>query len=444
MEELKRMLEYTGINVEDLVNNYTEELHRRSHPEATTEGSIMALKEWATKKDFLIHQIMKMPGYNGNLQAVVSIEVPFKRSSWDVETAVKRVWGTLFKDGEKLMSRLNEEGKTIEDLIKEELTNLPALVSVSSLPTQGGKESKSFTEFNSEGYTKKSIENRYNVKAAINILQNYNSARLEDDTADALNKLIPNLDAKAGMKTTRTLGKIIKLNGLEDKTKGSMYGRVFISDYCELMREGGARYTFVISIHPIDFLTMSIGEFTSCHDITRGHWQSGCIAYMLDNVAMITYAIKNNQTVTLPQTGEVVPATEHPEYASKVYRNVFFWDDKHRLIQSRVYPKSNDGCGDVLSAFRHKVQEEISLANGWNPSTWTHRKRKFTEFTSHGNGATNYPDWQYSNMGGNLSTPNHANEEYSTDQIVIGAKPMCIVCGRRHTTTYSLTCGGRH
>lgn len=440
MEQLKEMLAYTGMNVENLVDEYTWTLHNNNNPEATKEASIIALKEYATNKDFLIHQIMAMPGYNGNLQSVVKIQVPLERTIYDVREAVNNVWKKIFKNGDKILSRINKDGKTIEQLIAEELKDVPHHINIRDISGYSGKKYNSYNEFTGDGYTKESLTKKATATRLIEIFRTYNSSRLDAETANNINTLNPDIRAAENMKTTRALGKIIKIYGLEDKSAGSVYGREFIANYCEIMKDGGPIYEFVISVNPVDYLKMSIGEFTSCHNINGGGWRSGCISYMLDKVSMITYAIKPNLETTDFVTGEIVNANDRPELFSKVYRNVFHWDVEHRLIQSRVYPQGQEKCTDLYKAFRLAVQRQISAANGWETDNWTNRKRKYMNFTSRGEFSTNYEDWQYERFGGNLSTPGHATDEYSTAPFIIGAQPTCIVCGAKHDSSSRMRC----
>ena len=96
----------------------------------------------------------------------------------------------------------------------------------------------------------------------------------------------------------------------------------------------------------------------------------------------------------------------------------------------------------MYAVLRHEVQKQISAIYGWDSNNWTNRKRKYIDFTVPGEGSTNYPDWRYEHFSGNLSTPGHATDSYNTtDRIVIGAKPICIVCGERHSRSNSLSCG---
>lgn len=443
MEELRRMLEYTGIDVDRLVEDYTNTLHTHNHPEARTEASIIALKEWARKKEYLIRLVMKMPGYNGNLQSVGSISVPFERKQHQTDIAIDNIWSTLFLYGRKLLSKKNDNGNTIETHIYNKMKDVPSFVKVNDLLSYSKKTIEA-NGFNSMGYSLKSVKNRDDAEKLINSFRRYTSARISSEMAEILNNINPKIQAAEGMKTTRAVGKTIKLYGLEDKSAGSDYGRLFITRYCELMREGGRNMEFVISVNPIDYLKMSIGPWSSCHSIkSNGGWQSGTIAYMLDNVTMITYAIEpGSATKPDKNTGEVFLGKDRPELLDKIFRNVFHWDEEHRLIQSRVYPQGNDGAADLYSAFRHEVQRRISEAEGWDANNWTLRHRKFMDFTCAGDGATNYPDWSYPNFGGNLSTPGRASDSYSTSTINIGARPLCVKCGRPHTRTGRLTCCG--
>lgn len=443
MEELKRILEYTGIDVEQLVNDYVETLHNNNNPFATREAAIMTLKEWAKAKEWLIHQVMAMPGYNGNLQSVGMIEVPYERTSSDTYQSVTSIWRDVFNSGGKLLSKVDDDGKKIEDYIKSELAELPVKININDITKYNGRERTSFTKFDNSGFTRKSLKNKDDAYILTRMFFSYTDTRLTNEMASDINEVNPDMRAAGGMKTTRALGKVMKLYGVEDKTPGSAYGREFISKYCEIMKEGGLRMLYVVSVNPIDYLKMSIGEFTSCHNINGGGWRSGTISYMLDKVTMITYTVRPGQEITSETTGEVFTPKNRPELFKKVHRNVMHWDDKHRLIQSRVYPQALDGTTDMYRVFRHEAQARISKANGWDTETWTNRKRKYMEFTEAGEGRTNYDDWSYEYMGGNLSTPGHAGDPYSTEKIVIGTYPMCVICGAKHTRSGYLKCA-RH
>lgn len=440
MEQLKEMLAFTGIDVEQLVTDYTETLHQNNNRNATTEASIMALKEWARQKDYLIRQVMAMPGYNGNLQAVVQIEVPNDRKDRDVRMAVDNIWVNLFKRGNAVLKTKNAEGKTIVDLIYDEVKAMPKSISIKDVNSYEGKTRKCFSEFRSDGILYSSINDSNKANCIIDQFRSIVGARLTDEQANALNVQNEKIRAAENMKTTRAMGKVLALYGLENKSQGSAYGNWYISKYCEVMKEGGRRLTFVVSVNPIDYLKMSIGRFTSCHNINGGGWASGTISYMLDKVTLITYAIEPHSEMEISTTGEIVTGLQRPELFPKIYRNVFHWDELHRLIQSRVYPQGLEGCTDLYAVFRHKVQEMISVANGWETNNWTNRKRRHMDFTVKGECATNYADWAQSYMNANLSTPGHSADPYSTERFVIGAEPMCVRCGERHHRTNTLFC----
>ena len=440
-QELKEKIAYTGIDVDDLIARYTQTLWENNNPRATELGTLVALNEWA-KKEYLIRQVMAMPGYNGNLQAVVQLEVPIKRKQSVVKDAVDAINRRVFGNGNKVLSRKNGEGKTVEDKIAESFNDIPETISINDLQGKyDNKESLTFPEFTFDGFTKESVKKKTQTQDLINYFRWNTNSKIDADTASCLNKLNPDIRAAEGMKTTRALGKIIKLYGLEDKSKGSAYSQEFISKYCEIMRDGGVRCLFIISVNPIDYLLMSVAKFNSCHNINGGGWRSGCIAYMEDPVTLVTYTLPLGLEKVSDETGEVITPYQHPEMFTKTMRNLFWWDEHHRLIQSRVYPQDNDGCADVRTAFRLKMQEMLSKANGWEPSVWTNRKRKFLSFTEHGHGATNYPDWQYEYMGANLSTPNHSADPYDDQTpFIIGVQPTCVVCGTKHSRSSMMTC----
>ena len=440
MQQLKEMLGFTGIDVEKLVNDYTRTLQENNNIFATETASIMALKEWATQKEWLIRQVMAMPGYNGNLQSVGIMEIPYQRTPSDVRRAVDSLWINLFRRGDSILSKVDKEGKSMEDYIAEELANLPERINIKSLGSYSGKASKISEVFSDNGFTKESVED-YNLanNLILGTFKNYVSSRLDDTIVDKIKSVCPSIGVAKDMKTTRALGKIIKKFGLEDKTSGSTYAKEFIAKYCEVMKEGGMKRLFVVSVNPIDYLKMSIGEFTSCHDIRDGGWKSGTISYMLDKVTLITYTVAPN--TEMEYSGVNVSCKDRPELFSKIERNVCHWDEYHRLIQSRVYPQAKDGCTDLYAAFRHEIQSRISQANGWDPDKWTNRRRRYMEFTQASSGSTNYTDWYYERFGGNLSTPGHSSDFYSTEPFIIGAQPMCVKCGKRHSRSGNMKCG---
>lgn len=441
MEELKKLLEFTNIDVERLVDDYTNTLKRNNNPFATREGTIITLKEFAREKNWLLHQIVAMPGYNGNLQSVGNINVPYERTRNDTTIAVRSIWDNLFEGGHKILSKKDSSGKTVEDYIKEELQDMPDKIRITNLSKYSGKSSKTYSDFSYDGYTIESIKKKQAATKLINAFCSYTASRLTAEMAATINEICPEIRAAADMKTTRALGKMIKIYGLEDKTAGSVYTRTYIAKYCEIMKEGGLNFEFVLSGNPIDYLKMSIGEFTSCHNINDGGWRSGTISYMLDKVTMVGYTIRpNSETEPDPETGEIFLGKDRPELFLKVHRNLFHWDELYRLVQSRVYPQSFDGVMDIRAVFRHEAQARIAKANGWDPDNWTNRKSKHMEFTVDGEGHTNYSDWSYGYMGANLSTPGHTSDSYSTAPLVIGAKPICVICGRKHSRTNRMYC----
>ena len=439
MNELKNMLEYTGIDVEKLVDDYVNTLHENNNPRATREGTIIALKEYAQKKEWLIHQVMAMPGYS-NLKSVGIITVPYIINSYNVRNKVSSIWSRLFNYGDVLLSKVDDNGKTVEDYVREELASIPLTVDINDLIAYSGKQGKSFDDFAENGYTRKSVKNKSNANQLINIFKGYTSARLTDEVAKEINDIVPDIRAASEMKTTRAFGKVIRYYGLEDKSAGSVYTKEYATDYCEIMKDGGTKYLFIVSADPIDYLKMSIGAFTSCHNINGGHWRSGTIAYMLDNVTLICYTIKLGNEIINPDTGEVTLGEDRPELFDKIHRQCFHWDENHRLIQSRVYPQGNEYNTDIYKTFRLEVQRRLSLANGWETDKWVNRKRKFTDFTRAGENSTNYADWSYSQYNANLSTPGTSTDPYSTAPFVIGAEPTCIICGNHHSLNGSMVC----
>ena len=118
---------------------------------------------------------------------------------------------------------------------------------------------------------------------------------MSEETAEMFNGINPEFHARAGQKTSRMANKLcayIGLNRLPD------YNREFAKYADALNPLKITRYT-VLSVNPLDYLTMSFGNsWASCHTIDKnnkrgmpnsyeGMYSSGTISYMLDSPSMV-------------------------------------------------------------------------------------------------------------------------------------------------------------
>lgn len=262
----------------------------------------------------------------------------------------------------------------------------------------------------------------------------YAQRTLDDDFAYYINTANPNIRAKAGEKTTRVINRLCKWLGA---TNHPDYNREYAKYADSLSPMKVTRHT-VLSINPLDYLTMSFGNsWASCHTIDKtnkrgmpnsyeGQYSSGTMSYMLDQPSMVFYTVdaSYNGTAFWSQP--------------KITRQMFHYGEE-KLVQARLYPQDNDGDDEVYTPSRQLVQEIIAcifeFPNLWKLSRGTSAIRKYV----YGCG-THYRDY-YTFDSCTLSRHETENE----GQFTIGAEPICIECGNTHCTSENINCcAGEH
>lgn len=252
-----------------------------------------------------------------------------------------------------------------------------------------------------------------------------------------LNKMHEDFKFRPGQKVTKIMRKICTTFGWDkimrtgvDNNGNTVEYNAFereYAKYCDAMCPIKVTRHTCISVNPIDYLLMSNGNsWNSCHDIGNygdsGCYSSGTISYMLDNHSMIFY------TVDALYDGEEIERT------AKLQRQVFGYHD-NQLLQSRLYPQSNDhGSENIYTDIRNIMQKVIADCAG-KPNLWIKRK---AQNVKHGRYATCYADWEYYDMCNISVFQDCADKEL--EPIVLGARPICIKCGARHSTDESISC----
>lgn len=253
---------------------------------------------------------------------------------------------------------------------------------------------------------------------------------MSEETAEMFNGINPEFHARAGQKTSRMVNKFctyVGLNHLPD------YNREF-AKYADALNPLTITRHTVLSVNPLDYLTMSFGNsWASCHTIDKrnkrgmpnsyeGMYSSGTISYMLDSPSMVFY------TVDASYNGN--DFWNEP----KINRQMFHWGEE-KLVQGRLYPQDNDGDNSVYTPYREIVQkvmsELFSLPNYWTVSKGTDAAGKFIN-----SDGTHYRDYDnYSNC--TLSRPKGSENDRC---ITVGHDPICIECGNEHDTENCISC----
>ena len=272
------------------------------------------------------------------------------------------------------------------------------------------------------------------------------------------NGRIITLGAVAGQKVSRIVNKFLKNfdfdkivdNQIEswyddsgnrhERTKDYGWNKKF-AEYTDAINPLEIKRKTVISINPIDYLTMSFGNgWASCHTIDKdntrdadgnysGCYCSGTLSYMLDNCTVIMYTIKDGYKGT--------------DYClqDKVNRcNIHIGEDK--FIQGRVYPDGRDAdCETSIAGQLRAIMQKVLAECVGASNLWTLKKGTSAccAVVAEGNGSTNYKDWRhYSDC--NLSLLKRTNVKPNITPIVIGHAPICPCCGEEHNEEGWLTC----
>jgi hypothetical protein len=192
------------------------------------------------------------------------------------------------------------------------------------------------------------------------------------------------------------------------------YDKLF-AEYSDLVSCLKRKMNFIISLNPLDYLTMSDGiNWHSCHSIRGGGgWKNGCLSYMLDTTSIITFVINEEDR----------PIHEIP----KVYRQMYHYEND-LFIQNRLYPQGNDGATNLYDKFRGFMIEEFSELLGveeeWKAESGAgncsshinSRGCHYTDYTSRNDCSIFYP----------VSKENQITKQMMT----VGHGGVCIKCGR--------------
>lgn len=129
---------------------------------------------------------------------------------------------------------------------------------------------------------------------------------------------------KRGMKVSKCFKQLIKKDWLYE----------IVTKYSMFLQSLKAKGTAVLSIDPIDFLTMSANKsgWRSCH-APDGEYRVGQISYMMDNCSVISY-VKSKEDCEL-SCGVV--------HANKIWRQIVLINTNNSYaLQARQYPACND------------------------------------------------------------------------------------------------------
>ena len=428
------------------------------HP--TDKGVDAILNEWSINKASLIRLFQNHPNYNGKYQ--IAFDTDFEREidkdkandfyKWALKTYIDAhdyvIDGVPYKEArrkKKICDNICDYIREIMDLLNddEEEKNYELVVI----------DGHTFDFFEDEYRRYDQIVDKYHSEP-IRIVGNYvltnsdwqkydwfddiyrytryNSPFINDEFADAVNRRFP-IKAVAGQKLSRVINKLCHHLGI-DKDKD--YNKEF-AKFSDAVNPLTIKRHTVISVHPVDYLTMSFGNsWSSCHTIDKknircmdnsyqGMYSGGTMSYMLDETSVVFY------TVDGKYDGNEL------ELEPKINRNMFhIGEDK--LIQGRVYPQTNDSKNSIYEQFRNIMQKVIADCMG-KPNMWKLKRGTCACADVIESKGVHYRD--YENFDDcNVSYLKLDDDTYNENRITVGHEQICPCCGEVHTREKCIEC----
>lgn len=395
-----------------LVDNMMSLLSSYGH-RSTKEGVCAVLDRYFTNKEPLIKLFATSNHYIGEMR--IAIKKEFDR---DIDAYKVREFCRYFPDhiGAKgiLLKHKDDDGHEVVDYLKTGCEKINIKNYVASAERKANIKKLDNFDLASGATATSYARYRHFIDYTNYFANGANSQLCQDISRDGL-------ELKAGTKTSRAFNKMCVHYGID---KAADYNKLF-AQYADLVTCATKQLYFVISVNPLDYLTMSIGEsWTSCHSIKGrngfgGMACGGCMSYLLDSTSIITYVVNN---------------LDAPIYKSgKIYRQMYHYGND-LLIQSRLYPQGNDGATNLYQKFRAFMQEEFGELIGLEHNKWN---------DSVGGGIPNsfgrHIGFQYNDFSHRECSVSYPTEKAKrfvgfVSPITIGHESICPCCGKRQET----------
>lgn len=372
--------------MDELLNEYDY------HP--TTVGLIKIVDTWFENKKSLIALFKRHSSYNGNYQIVFNKTYKRKIKNHVVRSLIKNFQIIIYKLIENcdFIKRFNCKDKL--------------------------EKAKIFLDYL--------------------IFEENFSDRITKEQAEEINELFSfSYYVKEGQKLSKVIRKVLVEAHVD---KHEMFNELYPVLADELSPISFTR-KIVLSIHPIDYYTMSFGDsWTSCHTIDKnnkrsqrnniyqGCYSSGTESYMLDSSSFIFYTI--NESLKRNENKKL-------ELSDKSSRCMFHLG-ADKLVQGRVYPQGKDGAEEVYTEIRKTVQETIAqcfnILDLWKTRFGTEICSEM--ITSKG---THYRDYnKFSDC--NVSFFRNDADIRNFRKIIVGHNPICPCCAKEHTEEQTIEC----
>lgn len=409
-------------NTDKLADDMMELLRSYGHRN-TEHGVCTVLDVYFTNKASLIEMFATSKNYIGDMR--IAVEREFVRDCDG--RAIRSFFSTIHAKLPltEMLSTIDKEGKTIFD----HLSTGKKIFDIDALPdaNQQKEKLKEMNMWDYDTFTTIESHRKYDdFLDHMNFFQSLYSPVLPRDYLHNQTRNAPEL--KKGTKTSRAFNKVCvhygvdklhpevtMVNGVEKTVYP--YNKVF-AEYADLVNVQTRKMHFIISLNPLDYLTMSHGiNWQSCHNIRGGGCKGGTISYMLDSVSIITFVVEN-----LEGSIHKIP---------KVYRQMYHYE-KNLFIQNRLYPQGNDGAVNLYDKFREHVIEEFDSLLGAG-GEWKHKvgPDECVAHAKNAKGSQHYPDHTY-NSNACIFYPANNEPSIANHVMTIGHMGICVNCGKEY------------
>lgn len=230
----------------------------------------------------------------------------------------------------------------------------------------------------------------------------------------------------AGMKFSKALMKIME----KMKYAHAQRDRV-ISDYSLVLNEKKLKGALVLSVNPIDFLTMSWSDTWSSCLSAGGEYESGTLGYAVDETTVLAFFISSKDTDELLAN----------RYVNKKWRKILIvsQEGEEAILTSRGYPYNSPMLSDAA------VQELSALLFESSMVKYDYEKVYTRIKTVMGSGAPGYSDIGLRNQIYVYSTIEDLDSEKykdSQDKIVFkfSQRYRCVHCLGNDADAESFAC----
>lgn len=397
-----------------LVDDVMELLRVNGH-RSSVHGVCKLLDAFFTNKEPLIKLVASSNHYIGNLRIST-------KQSFDRNINGNDIRNFFYYHGKEFVSdtpysRVDDDGKQMLDYMKADakFCNLSDIVGNKSMIEMIDK----LRQFRADGVTVASFNRNQEINNYIAFFRQHPYSTVQYDREPVYDKKAPAF--KTGMKTSRAFNAFCHYYGFD---KRDTYNKSFAT-YADLVSALKRNMDFVISLNPLDYLTMSNGvSWHSCHNIADGGYKGGCLSYMLDETSLITYVVFDINSDAKIHT---IP---------KYYRQMIHYKDD-MFMQNRLYPQGNDGASDLYERFRGFVTEEfneiLGIEGDWDVEDGPNSCRGHVS-----SAGVHYRDYNYNNRC-NIFYPHSKASTASNTVMIVGHEGICCHCGRSFTESGRLS-----